>query len=352
MSNLKTIFKGLNELLEINVWILSGNEKNTQECLSLIFAGREIQKNYITKIVFESNNDTFFLGKYSIWSLYFLIKKPQYKHFLIFIEGYKFYNIFLKNKKYFFIPLWLTSTVTIPLVARNNSTKNDYRAIIQNELSYKIADSIEEFHHFYYSMYLPTVENRHSNTRIIMEYKMMLDEINNHEGKLLLVKKENKYIAGVVIVTREEIPRIWSNGILEGDTAYWKTGAIAATYWFSSQYLFQKGCTKMNMGLNRSFLNDGILQYKKKWGADFLNQSKRGFILKINMYSKGTEGFLKNNPFAYSDKNNFYGAIFIDKKDIENEFIKNLKPEYFLKSFNCYHIFHLKKNDSTIKKIE
>lgn len=352
MQILKVIKKEFNDFLNINVWILSGHEVNSQEPISVLFTGSEIQKNYITKIIFQSKNEAVFLGVYSIISLLFLIKKPQYKPFLIIIEGNYLHRLFFKKNKDFFIPLWLTSAINIPLIPTNGSTKDDFRIIIKSKLSYHVANSVEEYHFFYYSMYLPTVEIRHQNRKIIMEYSDMLDEILNHGGKLLLIKKEEGYISGVIIVTREEIPRIWSNGILRGDTSLWKIGAITSTYWFSAQYLYEKGFTKMNLGLTRSFLSDGILQYKKKWGAEFAPKSKRGFIIRINNYNESSSFFLKKNPFAYLKNNHLYGAIFIDENTLESESIKKYKSMYLLKSFKKCHFFQFNSNTTIVKKTD
>jgi hypothetical protein len=199
-------------------------------------------------------------------------------------------------------------------------------------------------------MYLPTIGQRHEDRKILMPYKRMIDEISNHNATLLLVKKDEKSIAGMVILTQESIPVLWSSGILEGELQYRKMGASAATYLFSSQYLAKKEYKNMNMGLTRSFLSDGVLQYKKKWNVQFSSIGIRGFIFKANNYTDCVKGFLTANPFAYVDNKKLNGAIFIDTDDSISEHISKCQSAYYLDTFKEFNIFQF--DGSSIQKVD
>lgn len=350
MSILKKINSVLTEFSQINTWILKGSSGSFKESMEIVFIGNEKQKNYIAQIVFNSECEYQFLGKHSLWSLYFFLKKSKNKFDMVFIEGHIFHKVFFKRRKDFFVPMWLTSTVNLPLKATSRSAKEDMRRIRKNNLSYEVANSIEKCHHFYYSMYLPTVQSRHEERTIPMNYGSMIDKINNHEGILLMIKMENKDIAGIVILMQDDTPRLWSSGILHGDTSYWKYGAIAATYFFSSDYLTKKGYTRMNMGLSRAFISDGVLQYKKKLGSKFANQGRRGFIIRTNTLSEHVQYFFINNPFAQLDKKELKGAIFTHEHKLSTDQIKRYDSEWNLSSFAECSIFRINNSEPYFNK--
>ena len=80
----------------------------------------------------------------------------------------------------------------------------------------------------------------------------------------------------------------------------------------------ENGIKLLDFGDTRAFLNDGVLQYKRKWGMS-TNISKYMlgiFGFKIYNYSKSIQSFLTNNPFIYVDKNQLNGFIFIEKDEL------------------------------------
>ena len=87
---------------------------------------------------------------------------------------------------------------------------------------------------------------------------------------------------------------------------------MTALYHFSFLYLKDKGFTKVNFGLSRAFLGDGVFQYKKKWSQRIVGTSTYWYALKVNNPTVETKSFLKRNPFIFEKTGLLYGVIFGD----------------------------------------
>ena len=83
--------------------------------------------------------------------------------------------------------------------------------------------------------------------------------------KLLQVMRDNQFLAGVAIDFNGDDPTLRDSGVLNGSSEIKKTGAISASYLFAMNYLASKGYSSVSFGLSRSFLDDGVLNYKRKF---------------------------------------------------------------------------------------
>jgi hypothetical protein len=352
LAKLNHLFNVLVEILRAEIWILDGLEESTNQPLKIIIAGSETQKNYIEKIAFNSICKESYIGKKYFWHLYYLIKKNKDNCSLAIVEGDVLHRYLYEYKNDFYIPIWLKSAVDIPLLVNNRSSKEDLRRIRKNKLDYIITKEPSQLHDFYYNMYLPSVKSRHQERTIVMEFGKMMQKVEEGDCELLLVTKQGESIAGVLIMISGGMPRLWSNGIRDANPIYWKDRAIAATYYFSSQYLAKQGYKQMHMGLSRSFLADGILQLKKKWNNKVIAWDRKGFIIKPIRISNGVRGFFINNPFVHISKNQLRGAVFIaNDKQCSHETFEQFQAKYFIAGLSELNIFSINDNYEKVHRI-
>ena len=114
---------------------------------------------------------------------------------------------------------------------------------------------------------------------------------------------------------QKNVPRLWLLGIKDGDQSYFKEHASTACYYFASCYLQAQGYRNVHLGGSRAFLNDGVLQFKKRRGLRVLNRSEGGLVIKVISASDGLKGFFLRNPFVYVDRGELCGAIFVDNDE-------------------------------------
>jgi len=327
---LKLIYFSLKRIIRSKAWIIEGTEVASGEHLNVIYLGEEVQKNYITDLIFNGNCKEKYIEKKSLWPLFHLIKNLSQCSLMIIEGNYHDYKSDTEKGE-FFIPLWLHSNVDIPLVASNKSAKEDLRRIKKNQLEYVVTREPNQFHDFFYNMYLPYVKNRHQDRTLLMGYDIMMQRAKDETCELLLVKKDSESIAGTLIVFKEKLPKLWSIGVKDGNLSYLKTGVVAATYYFSSLYLVGRGYEKMNTGSLRAFLKDGVLQYKKKWGVRVSSHDTKGFLLKPLSRSEGLKGFFSRNPFVFVNEGKLSSAVFIENEKMgTDESYKKFHKNYYL----------------------
>lgn len=316
-----------------------------------MFCGNRIHKNYISELAFGSNKSESYLGKLYLWHILFLIIFNKKKCSLIVIEGNNLHQFIFVKKDSFFIPVWIKGIVDIPLVATNRSLKEDMRVIRKNQLDFMVTTDLDHIYDFYHNMYLPSIRVRHEERAFEIDFSSIQKEVENCDCKLLLVTQENKTISGVLLVDGN-IPRLWVSGVRDANPIFWKCGAIGATYYFASLYWAERGYKQMNLGLTRGFLNDGVLQYKKKLNFVITGHDPNGFIIKPLNISSGLVAFLIGNPFVYLNDNKLISAVFMkkDKKSL-NKVSEERQKKYDIKGLNGLNIFlYDEHNNKIIKK--
>jgi hypothetical protein len=351
MIAFKRLITSLIEFLWPNVWIMDGFESSSGQVLKLLYSGDGMQKNYIASLVYEADCQEMALGRIFLIRLYFITAFNLKRCSLSIIEGYDLNRLFFKSKKDFFVPLWLRGEADTPLKARNKSAKDDLRKIRKHKLNFIIGDSEEHYKLFYSEMYLPTVIGRHQKSAIVMDWDHMMREANKGQCQLILVEKSKDYIAGMVCVTSETPPRLWSVGVRENDRYLSRLGALAASYYFATVFLNENGHDKVHMGLTRSFLSDGVLNFKKKWGTVFSSHGRRGFIIKPLNPSAGLMAFLCRNPFVQKEKDKLVETMFLLKdQPLSDKECQAIIKKYKLQGTSGLKILRFTDDDDLIYK--
>lgn len=303
----------LNYKLRINVWILSGTE-SAKVPLTIIFAGTAHNKEYFAKLAFNNFYTEKYLGKAWRWNLMKRINKMARDCSLMVLEvNTAFYQAF-GDKKSFFIPRWIGQEADISV---NTSSFNRHeKQINKHNLRFEVTNDRNQFDKFYQDMYVPYITKVFGNTAILMSYYEM--EKNFKNGILLLVKRDEEFIAGEIIVYEKNGPRLAGLGIKTGNMDYLKTEVMLAIYFFAIKYLRQEGYNKLHFGSSRAFLKDGVLQYKKRWRLQVVDDKNIGFLIKPLCGSDGVKEFFLKNPFIYLDQGVFCGAIFLRKDQLHS----------------------------------
>jgi hypothetical protein len=328
------------DVVQPRAWLLDGPEASSGNPLRILYVGNQKQKDYVAFLAFGSSRSgteyqgdhrDAYLGRRDLLTLYGLVRRNAFHCQLIVIEGH-----FLRRKLYeeaqdYYIPLWLEGDTEIPLVARTKSAKEELRRIRKSKLSYKVTRDPDALSRFYHNMYVPYVQKRHEERAVFLRYGQMIQLAQEGRCELLLVKKGNDAIAGGLNLLGEGLPRRWANGVKDGNLSYWKDGAMAATYYFSSLRLKELGYERMHMGLSRAFLNDGVLQYKRKWGMRVARPFPIGFLIKFKALSPGLQGFLVRNPFVHTVRGELRGAAFVDGAErLSEETVEHMWRLYLL----------------------
>lgn len=328
--------------LRLDFWIVEGVEINSGMPLSILFAARGKNTNYLLELIYGSTYKKCNLGCTWLWDIPKMIERVRSRCSMVLFEVSNSHLNLLRKGNSFNIPSYIIGEVDIPLdptIFKNKTIKNDLRKIQKNSLEFEIVADQQYFFEFYHKMYIPYVSKIYPTTMTVPPFESKFYE--NRE--LLLIKKQGKCIAGATISYDGNSPKIAYMGILDGDLEYLRDGSIGALFYYSFTYLENKGFSKVDLGMTRPFLRDGVLRSKKKWSQRITGIMPTSFALEVQRDTVATRAFLVNNPFIFERKGLLYGAIFMDSEEpLSREEIEQVDKNYFLPGLSKLFIYYLR----------
>ncbi|NIP31101.1 MAG: hypothetical protein GTN59_11220 [Candidatus Dadabacteria bacterium] len=292
-------------------YLISGKEKHSKKNLKLLFISTKYPSYHIMDLIYfqkpkiEEKFRINFLNKKKI------INQIQSDIDAIFIKCDRFYSGFLEKKGFTIIPEWVRMILDISEPLENfydnlsRSAKEDIKKIKKLGYTYEVSQDIKKLDFFYNKMYVPYVSWRFPETDIFSNFYTM--KILFEQGsKILFIKYKNEYIFGGLFIKKNKKVTATYAGIVEGKFEYVKRGVIAASYYYLIKHSKENGAKLIDLGSCRSFVNDGLFNYKRKWGAKIGksgNECSEIYSFKKCSSNKGIKSFLTNNPFIYLEKN-------------------------------------------------
>jgi len=345
--------------LYLPVYLLTGREKESKKTLKVLFAGDEFIYLYLIKTIFLDVPKREYLADITIWNFNKKLKNLSCKADLTLLKTDRFFTRKLQKKGFIIIPDWIDSWIDLS-VSKEEIFKNTKKSAREEVLkikkygyTYAFSSKPKDFEEFYKNFYTPFLQSRHGTLSYpewwTLNYREMIGMFKGNRAKLLWVKDKNKFVAGVVMFNVKNIAYPIYMGI-DITSDYWEKCGSSAIYYFSTLWAKENGFKMVRIGDVRSFFNDGLFQYKRKWGI-FLNENynRYGIIgLKINDYNSAVVfDFLENNPFIFSNKKQLKGFIYL-RKNISAIETQNIFNEYYTKGLKTITIV---ANHSDLKQL-
>jgi len=307
-------FKKLIEQIYLNGYLIIGREKYSRDELQLLFFSKEKMDSYIENLFFCEKPEYKIIGKFYLWN----IKKKSNNHLkkvdAVLIKSDMFFSQFFKKFGFFVIPEWVSMSLDISKSIEDiysdfsNSAKRDFRKAKSYPYSYEISHDLDKLNLFYKKMYLPYSTTRYNQSAICVNFQTMRCLFETGY-KLMLIKENKKYVSGLLFSNKKKIFTPKYMGIIDEAIPLIKEGLGATIYYLSIKLAKEEGSKYIDFGGTRSFLNDGVFRYKKKWGCKIVKADKmifhNIFSFKICSNQLGIRNFLINNPFIII-KNNTY----------------------------------------------
>ena len=249
---------------------------------TLLVVGKKPWVDHLPGVFFAEQAQGRELGSFPIWALPSKLAQLQSSVDLTVIRVNKMSARLFFDKGFLHVPEAIEALLKVPedptvLFRAGKSVRSDLCKIRQNRLEPHFSREESDFEEFYRQMYLPYIYARHGKfaygaNRYRLRHKF-------HRGGILWVEQGGKRIAGMVLERRQQWLKLVALGTTYGDLAPVKQGALAAVYYFGIEYARQHGFTLLSLGTNGALLQDGILRYKRKWGAAFTESSDNHFDL-------------------------------------------------------------------------
>lgn len=337
------------------MYLLYGKEKTSGITITVLFLSDENSFSYLSDLLFSEEYTCEKIGNVGIWNVGRRLEKFSAGIDAVFIKSDRFFSCFFQKHGFTVIPEYISTTLDVsePLEQIykkfNKSAKKEIKQLEKHDYSYEISTDIDKLKFFYHRMYLSYAYRRYGKSARCVDFNVMRSVFE--KGKLILVKEGDEYISGFLVNIDKDTVTITCSGIMDGKTDYLRRHIGAARYCFSILWAKENGFKQLHFGFSRPFLNDGVLRYKRKWGAtarkcrsDFVAGSYAGiFGFKTYTCNEGILDFLVHNPFIYFNKNQLEEKNLCTNELMNMCICKNFSNKVF-KSPNKDFILMINKN--------
>lgn len=240
----------------------------------------------------------------------------------------------------FYLPLWSRGYLSLETARhrmhKSNSIRDDLRKVLRNSLTWSLSDDVAELEHFYHAMHLPYVSARHGDLAMVDSWEDIKRTVES--GEFILARDNTgKAIGGITLGRTQK--RIWARalGLIDDSPELLKSGVMSMIYRACLERTEALGYTRLGMGSISPFLDDGVTQFKRKWGLTFLdtgsppverifgfrlyNPMRTGMWLRFPERTEAAVAVLNNNPFVHQNPNGQLVGHLFTQENGDNRFL-------------------------------
>jgi hypothetical protein len=163
-------------------------------------------------------------------------------------------------------PLWLATDRALDDIVRGERSgraarKNDVRRVLKLGLVPRVTTEPEAVERFRRELYEPYVRTRFGDDVVVLTRHAFRQARRN--GCLLLLERDGEPRAGALLERKGEAFCVRAFGAVVEDGQ----AAIEACYYHAIALAVERRVARIELGTARPVLTDGVLRYKRKWGA-------------------------------------------------------------------------------------
>ena len=240
---------------------------------------------------------------------------------------------------------WHHFIASLPRKRRQELT----RCLRKYEFKARVNDSDQAYERFYRELYSPHIAARHNEQAFIVDESEFYRDCAG--TKLVELLHEGQVIgANVVRVSGNCLYILWC-GMSDLVNERNLKGATDALDYFSILYAACCDLSVVDLGRSRPRLNDGLLRYKAKWGAEIYLGRLRVAPIRIvpRNLRAATAALLANSAWIVRDKAVLEGRVFVNDGPLTEERIERLRKEFLHKGIRQIWIGAIKGLSDEVK---
>ncbi|KAF0192808.1 MAG: hypothetical protein FD165_578 [Gammaproteobacteria bacterium] len=329
-------------------WEVSGKERFSDLPISLVYFGHDFGFRTISQKIFAPGYTAKRTGSAWLGAPGFPLTPTNQAGDIVAIEIDPVRWRARDTGSGFLLPLWSRTSILVEDACRqmqtSSSLKDDLRRIRKNNIVCETAGNSRDLRTFYERMYMPYIAARHGELSLPDSWETIVE--TERCGELIFAKgADGEPIGGIVVGRNAENMYARSLGLISHEKELLKTGVMSALYLACFERARSYGYDRVGFGLTGSFLNDGLLRFKKKWGLQLVDECKQGIWLQFNNATPAVGSFLTNNPFIYRQDDKIHGATFVEGSELmDDESLRKLHSYYYLPGMESLHICPIKSD--------
>jgi GNAT acetyltransferase-like protein len=159
---------------------------------------------------------------------------------------------------------WSGEAAHLPPAVPCKSLREDLRKLRRHRYVLEQVEGPSAWDEFHRSLLVPQALARFGDAAWLPS-RWFLRELAA-KGQLHFLYREDQLVAGIATVRHGDTLWLSISGIRDGDDALLRQGVGVALWIKTFEYARQQGCRRIDAGRTSPFVNEGVHQYKRKWG--------------------------------------------------------------------------------------
>jgi hypothetical protein len=193
---------------------------------------------------------------------------------------------------------WHGMLAELPPAEPSRSLAEDLRKMKKQCFSIEQTTARQDWEFFFTRMVQPQALARHGESAWLPSSEFLRGLAR--AGTLHLVSRAGERVAGLCTVPHRD--KLWLplSGVLDGDPALLRQGAGFAALALGLEWGRASGFLRVDVGRTGPFLNDGVQQYKRKWGLRPVSDPL-AHLLAVRVNSEAARGIFAQRPVLIED---------------------------------------------------
>jgi len=256
----------------LQVLLLQGVERSSQQAIRIAYVGDSTSYYYLTSLFFAEPPEIKSRRNVSWLHLSAELRNLSQAADLAVLDLDFPLPLMIRQNKFLNVPRWVKQRVPIGDTweevmgqMRRKTRREAQRIIIKFGFRSRVIVGRHAAEHFYDRLYQPYIRQRHGPAAEIVSRERFIRECLR--GQIIQLLQGDQVVAAVAMrLSGRQMSIAWT-GIETELTHEQRLGVADALDYFSLVYAYQRGCIYLDMGHSRACLDDGVLRYKRKWGA-------------------------------------------------------------------------------------
>ncbi len=309
--------------------LISGEERHGGGKLVCLYVGTGTSLEYVKQLLHSEGATVETLGESTLLFSPRLVSRHEARANLVVVDvGWPFAKLFSRGA-YLETPTWVNQNLplgdTWQATAARLKTgvkRNHAQRSRKHRLTASVTHDEAAARRFYREMFLPHLERRFGRASRVEPEEGVLECCT--ESGLLEVSRDGVVLGASVLVREGDILRsAWSATRPDLDNQL-TSAVFGALYYYTITFGHEHGFALVDYCDSRANLSDGVLGYKRQWGARVGHgDSRDNLLIRPRDFEASTRSFFVNNPFLLPHGRDFRARVLRDDKVIEAEDLKD-----------------------------